>query len=155
MQQEWTWAQDFGLRLVNTLYEIREPGYFYTFSNLKSYLVSPHSQHTVVGPLLVSYCLYSVTWVWLTLDYVLECEIPLSRKSNVHAGNGGPQARVSHWFALFDMQTGHHDLGTKHNIHDSVLSSSGSSLTSWLTSGQVYEQSSEDPEVRSVMGWMI
>ena len=34
-----------------------------------------------------------------------------------------------------------------------VLSSSGSSLTSWLTPRQVYEKSREDPEIGSVMGW--
>ena len=32
------------------------------------------------------------------------------------------------------------------------LSSSGSSLTSWLTPRQVYEKSREDPEIGSVMG---
>ena len=34
------------------------------------------------------------------------------------------------------------------------LSSSGSSLMSWLTPGQVYEKSREDPEIGSVMGWV-
>ena len=33
-----------------------------------------------------------------------------------------------------------------------MLSSSGSSLTSWLTPGQVYEKASEDPEIGFVMG---
>ena len=32
------------------------------------------------------------------------------------------------------------------------LSSSGSSLTFWLTPGQVYEKSREDPEIGFVMG---
>ena len=31
--------------------------------------------------------------------------------------------------------------------------SSGSSLTSWLTLGQVYIMSREDPDIGSVMGW--
>ena len=35
---------------------------------------------------------------------------------------------------------------------DKILSSSGSSLTSWLTPGQVYEKSREDPEIGFVMG---
>ena len=34
-----------------------------------------------------------------------------------------------------------------------LLSSSGSSLTSWLTPRQVYEKSREDPEIGFVMGW--
>ena len=33
-----------------------------------------------------------------------------------------------------------------------ILSSSGSSLTSWLTPRQVYEKSREDPEIGLVMG---
>ena len=33
-----------------------------------------------------------------------------------------------------------------------ILSSSGSSLTSWLTPRQVYEKSREDPEIEFVMG---
>ena len=33
-----------------------------------------------------------------------------------------------------------------------LLSSSGSSLTFWLTPGQVYEKSREDPEIGVVMG---
>ena len=33
-----------------------------------------------------------------------------------------------------------------------ILSSSGFSLTSWLTPGQVYETSRENPEIGSVMG---
>ena len=39
------------------------------------------------------------------------------------------------------------------NITLLILSSSGSSLTSWLTPGQVYEKSREDPEIGFVMGW--
>ena len=35
-----------------------------------------------------------------------------------------------------------------------LFSSSGSSLTSWLTPGQVYEKSREDPEIGSVY-WFI
>ena len=34
-----------------------------------------------------------------------------------------------------------------------VLSSSGSSLTSWLTPRQGYKKSREDPEIGFVMGW--
>ena len=47
----------------------------------------------------------------------------------------------------------------KTNIDNAVskkslqLSSSGSSLTSWLTPTQVYKKSREDPKIGSVMGW--
>ena len=37
-------------------------------------------------------------------------------------------------------------------FNQSLLSSSGSSLTSWLTPRQVYEMSGEDPEIGFVMG---
>ena len=40
----------------------------------------------------------------------------------------------------------------KKNVTHLILSSSGSSLTSWLTPRQVYEKSREDPEIGSVMG---
>ena len=44
------------------------------------------------------------------------------------------------------------NLVTKMKKIDSILSSSGSSLTSWLTSGQVYEKSREDSKIGSVIG---
>ena len=45
---------------------------------------------------------------------------------------------------------------SKPNVINEVLSSSGPSLTSWLTPGQVYEKSREDPEIGFVMGfWKI
>ena len=39
--------------------------------------------------------------------------------------------------------------------HPEILSSSGSSLTSWLTPRQFYEKSREDPEIGVVMGWPL
>ena len=39
-----------------------------------------------------------------------------------------------------------------HQKEHPVLSSSGSSLTSWLTPRQVYKKTREDPEIGSVMG---
>ena len=69
--------------------------------------------------------------------------IHASRSFNLLYYINGHRAAIIYKSVFYSSKTRHH-----------FQSSSGSSLTSWLTPGQVYEKSREDPEIGSVY-WFI